>query len=115
RRGARDSAAASSYSGLWRDRTDCRRAAVKTLHARRLLIDDGVIEWPLISIDSDGRIAAIESGEANDEDTTITSAFFDVHVHGAAGHDVMEGTSEALSAIGSFLAARGVAHYLATT
>jgi N-acetylglucosamine-6-phosphate deacetylase len=39
----------------------------------------------------------------------------DIHIHGAAGHDAMEATPEALSAIGGFLAAHGVGAYLATT
>ena len=38
---------------------------------------------------------------------TIAPAFFDVHIHGAAGHDVMEGTPEALRCVGRFLASRG--------
>ena len=88
---------------------------MKVLQARQLILDDGVMEYPRISIDSDGRIAAIGSGEPNGEDSTLTSAFFDVHVHGAAGHDVMEATPAALNAVGRFLATRGVAHYLATT
>ncbi len=46
---------------------------------------------------------------------TLAPAFFDVHTHGAAGHDVMEATAEALSVIGRFLAARGTGSYLATT
>ncbi len=43
------------------------------------------------------------------------SAFFDVHIHGAAGHDVMEATPPALDAVGRFLASRGTGAYLATT
>lgn len=46
---------------------------------------------------------------------TLSPSFFDVHFHGAAGHDVMEGTPEALAAIGSLLARNGTANYLATT
>jgi N-acetylglucosamine-6-phosphate deacetylase len=46
---------------------------------------------------------------------TLAPAFFDVHIHGAAGHDVMEATPEALSAIGRFLAVHGTGSYLATT
>jgi N-acetylglucosamine-6-phosphate deacetylase len=38
-----------------------------------------------------------------------------VHIHGSAGHDVMEATPEALCAIGRFLASRGTGSYLATT
>jgi N-acetylglucosamine-6-phosphate deacetylase len=46
---------------------------------------------------------------------TLAPAFFDVHIHGAAGHDVMEATPEALSAVCSFLASRGTGTFLATT
>ncbi|MGD0154709.1 MAG: N-acetylglucosamine-6-phosphate deacetylase [Terracidiphilus sp.] len=46
---------------------------------------------------------------------TLAPAFFDIHIHGAAGHDVMEATPEALGAMGRFLASRGTAHFLATT
>jgi N-acetylglucosamine-6-phosphate deacetylase len=46
---------------------------------------------------------------------TLAPAFFDVHIHGAMGHDVMEASVEALAAMGSFLAARGTGSYLATT
>ncbi|HEY4381804.1 MAG TPA: N-acetylglucosamine-6-phosphate deacetylase [Acidobacteriaceae bacterium] len=86
-----------------------------SLTARRLITADTIIEFPHIAIDSDGRIAGIESGPPNADQTTLTAAFFDVHVHGAAGHDAMEGSAEALGCIGNFLATRGVAHFLATT
>ena len=46
---------------------------------------------------------------------TLAPAFFDVHIHGCAGHDLMEATPQALSAVGRFLATRGVGSYLATT
>jgi N-acetylglucosamine-6-phosphate deacetylase len=39
----------------------------------------------------------------------------DIHVHGAAGHDAMEGTAQAFESIGRFLATKGVGHFLATT
>jgi N-acetylglucosamine-6-phosphate deacetylase len=82
---------------------------------RRLLTSDGVVEWPRIAIDANGVVESLEAGERNGEETTLTAAFFDVHVHGAAGHDVMEGSGEALGRVGGFLATKGVAHYLATT
>ena len=46
---------------------------------------------------------------------TLAPAFFDIHFHGAAGHDVMEATPEASRAIGALLARHGTATYLATT
>ena len=88
---------------------------MRVLRARRLVGADRTVEYPRIEIAADGTIAAIEAGEPCGEETTLTAAFFDVHVHGAAGHDVMEGTAEAVAKVGAFLATRGVANFLATT
>jgi N-acetylglucosamine-6-phosphate deacetylase len=84
------------------------------------LSESGTVEFPVITIADDGTIASIEAGVPNAivhgaEETTLTPAFFDIHVHGAAGHDAMEATPEALGCIGRFLATKGVAHFLATT
>jgi N-acetylglucosamine-6-phosphate deacetylase len=46
---------------------------------------------------------------------TVGPAFFDVHIHGAKGHDVMEATPAALDAMGKYLASHGTGSYLATT
>jgi N-acetylglucosamine-6-phosphate deacetylase len=85
------------------------------LTARRLIAAEPPLDYPRIAIDGDGFIAGIESGEPNADNTTLTRAFFDIHMHGAAGHDVMEASPEAFACIGRFLATKGVAHYLATT
>ena len=85
------------------------------LTAGQLITANGSVENPRISIYDDGTIASIEAGEPGASDTTLTSTFFDIHVHGAAGRDAMEGTPRALRRIGEFLATKGVAHYLATT
>jgi len=76
---------------------------------------------PVVLIE-DGRIVslsgAMPAGQSEILDfpaATLAPAFFDVHIHGAAGHDVMEATPQALQAIGSFLATRGTCAYLATT
>src|SRR5579859_4452812 len=45
----------------------------------------------------------------------VTPGFIDLHTHGAAGHDFMEATPAALSAIGAFFARHGTTSYLATT
>ena len=45
----------------------------------------------------------------------LAPAYFDVHIHGAAGHDVMEATPESLDAVSRFLASRGTGNFLATT
>lgn len=83
------------------------------------LHDDGMI------VVEDGRIAAIGEQKAsalppganirNFPEGILAPAFFDVHFHGAAGHDIMEGTPEALACIGRFLASRGTGAFLATT
>lgn len=46
---------------------------------------------------------------------TLAPAFFDLHIHGAGGHDVMEATPEALVGVGRMLAAHGTGQYFATT
>jgi N-acetylglucosamine-6-phosphate deacetylase len=73
----------------------------------------------------DGRIASITSRAAKEASgtarvldfpgATLAPAFFDVHIHGAKGHDVMEASAAALDAMGGFLAQHGTASYLATT
>ena len=84
--------------------------------ARWLVTDAGVVEWARIAVDGDGVIVSIERVDAGGaESTTIAPTFFDVHVHGAAGHDVMEGSGDAFDAIGRFLGTHGVGRFLATT
>jgi len=46
---------------------------------------------------------------------TVVPGFIDVHIHGAAGHDVMEGTHETLAAIAESVATRGTTAVVATT
>ncbi len=45
----------------------------------------------------------------------LVPGLVDIHIHGAAGHDVMEATPEGFSAIECFLAAHGVTSYCPTT
>ncbi len=86
------------------------------LSARRLVTATQTIEYPAITLDSDGLIASIEPDAApKDAETTLTTTLFDIHTHGGAGNDVMEGTPEALANVSRFLATRGVGHYLPTT
>lgn len=46
---------------------------------------------------------------------TIVPGFVDVHIHGAGGRDVMEGTSEALATVTRTVARHGTTSLLATT
>ena len=45
----------------------------------------------------------------------VAPGFFDLHVHGAAGHDFMEGSEDALRAAAAHLASHGTTSFLATT
>ena len=94
------------------------------LTADRLWGGTGLLDRPMVVIE-DGCIASISSrasgelpGEARVQDfpgATLGPAFFDVHIHGAKGHDVMEATAEALGVMGGFLAQHGTGSFLATT
>jgi len=46
---------------------------------------------------------------------TAVPGFVDVHIHGAGGHDVMEGTAEALEIIAATVARHGTTSFVATT
>src|ERR1700720_3072966 len=48
-------------------------------------------------------------------DKIVIPGFVDVHIHGAGGHDVMEGTAEAISKVASTVARRGTTSLVATT
>jgi N-acetylglucosamine-6-phosphate deacetylase len=97
---------------------------VSTIAARRLLSKGRVLEYPLLSLE-DGHIRQIEGLSAAEHkrvaatyrfpDATLVPAYIDIHIHGCAGHDVMEATSEALDTIGTYLAGRGVGAYFPTT
>ena len=82
-----------------------------TITARRLLRGNQIVENPLITVD-DGHIVSIESRENSAGDDSIygfpgamlVPAYLNIHVHGAVGYDVMEGTPQALGCVGNFLA-----------
>ena len=94
------------------------------LTAERLWDGARLLDLPVVVVE-DGLIASIRTraeGEVPSEarvldfpGATLAPAFFDVHLHGAKGYDVMEATPAALAAIGDFLAEHGTGSYLATT
>jgi N-acetylglucosamine-6-phosphate deacetylase len=96
------------------------------LTAEKLWNGTSLQNHPVILIE-DGRIASMSSRTAGElppvsgdqvfdfPGATLAPAFLDVHIHGAAGHDVMEATAEALNTMGRFLASHGTGSYLATT
>ena len=92
--------------------------------AGRLWDGNRVIERPMV-IAEDGQIVAIGSRDSVEmpagakvhdfAGSILGPSFFDVHIHGSAGHDLMEATPVALEKIGCFLAKHGTGAYLATT
>jgi N-acetylglucosamine-6-phosphate deacetylase len=82
------------------------------------------IDQPVVLID-DGLIAEISSRAAREipktarlidyGDSILAPGFIDIHIHGAAGHDVMETDPASLPAVESLIAKHGVTAYLPTT
>ncbi|MGA3223080.1 MAG: N-acetylglucosamine-6-phosphate deacetylase [Acidobacteriaceae bacterium] len=90
-----------------------------TITARQLLRGNEIVEYPLITVE-DGRITSILRRDRDDAGDSypgaiLVPAYVNIHVHGAVGHDVMEGTPEALHAVGAALAGHGVGAYYPTT
>ena len=77
-----------------------------------ILIRDGVIEaiGP-----REGMSLPLGAEELQAAQHTAIPGFVDVHIHGAGGHDVMEGTDEALAGVARTLARHGTTSFLATT
>ena len=94
------------------------------LTAGRLWNGTALLDHPIVVME-DGQIVSIASRAAAElpahahildyPGATLAPAFFDIHIHGAAGHDVMEATPQAIATIGRLLAQRGTGSYLATT
>jgi N-acetylglucosamine-6-phosphate deacetylase len=84
----------------------------------------GLMRDPILEV-SDGRVLSIRPQSEGEipagakhldfPGATLAPAFLDVHIHGGAGHDVMEATPEALAKVSGFLASRGTGRFLATT
>jgi N-acetylglucosamine-6-phosphate deacetylase len=82
------------------------------------------VELPLVFIE-DGVIADIGSLESRETpsgvrlidlgDTCLVPGFIDIHIHGGAGHDVMESDPGALYAVEQLLHQHGVTSYFPTT
>ena len=75
-----------------------------------LLIEDGIIH----SFGTRGDGLPLHYQHHDLPGAFLTPAMLDIHVHGAAGHDVMEGTAEGVSYVSRFLASRGVCAWLPT-
>jgi N-acetylglucosamine-6-phosphate deacetylase len=92
--------------------------------ARRLYTPLEEIIDPLLVVE-DGRIAEIASRAGREVpgnaslvdfgDAVLAPGFFDIHIHGGAGVDLMRATLADLPTLGKFLAAHGVTGYFPTT
>src|ERR1700674_2129612 len=77
-----------------------------------ILIREGVIE----AIGPRAGMSLPAGGqEIRDTEKTAVPGFMDVHIHGAGGHDVMEGSAEALEIIAATVARHGTTSIVATT
>ena len=92
--------------------------------ARRLYTPLEEISQPLLFVE-DGRISEISSRVSTDlpvgakvvdfGDATLAPGFFDIHIHGGAGLDVMRAEPSELPRLGKFLSTHGVTGYFPTT
>jgi N-acetylglucosamine-6-phosphate deacetylase len=94
------------------------------IHASRILTPDEEISDGVIVVEG-SRIAAIghrdemrlppDAVDYVATGMTVVPGFVDVHIHGAGGHDVMEGDARALDRITSTVAKHGTTSIVATT
>ncbi len=82
------------------------------IHHGVVIFEDGIIaevgSRDCIEIPSTARV--VDLGEA-----VIAPGFIDIHIHGGAGHDVMEGDDAALEAVETLIGRHGVTSYCPTT
>ena len=94
------------------------------LTAARLYTPLECTEQPLLLVE-DGKIVEVSSRVARAipataellafDDAILAPGFVDIHIHGGAGHDVMNDDSAGLAAMERLLAAHGVTSYFPTT
>ena len=92
------------------------------IHAGTVLTPEEEIPQGMVLVEDDHIVAVgreihvpPDARRLEAPDTTCVPGFIDLHVHGAGGHDLMEGTPEALAAVGRMLAAHGTTSYIPTT
>ena len=94
----------------------------RAITAKALITPEGVLPQPLIVL-NDGRVERVttQAAVSAPADTlhlpqsTLSAGFLDVHVHGAGGRDVMEGSADAIRTVARMLATHGTTRFLATT
>lgn len=94
------------------------------IRAKRLFtpleeIPDGVVVVEDERIVAVGRRDAVElragTREYDAARHTLAPGFVDIHIHGAGGHDVMEGSDEAIQCVAQTIARYGTTSFVATT
>ncbi len=77
-----------------------------------LVMEDGIISalGPRENVSLPANAQTIDFG-----DSILTPGMIDIHIHGGAGHDVMEGSGESLAAIERLMVRHGVTSYCPTT
>ncbi len=78
-----------------------------------VVVEDGLIQS--IDVAMQVQTTAVDEVISYPAEYHLVAGFIDLHVHGADGHDVMDGTAEALGNISRTLAAEGTTGFLATT
>jgi N-acetylglucosamine-6-phosphate deacetylase len=104
---------------------DFHHAFMKTAFtARRLFTPTEEIDHPLLIVEDEriaelsslsGKSVAVNAALVDFGDATLAPGFFDVHMHGGAGLDLMRALPLELPRLGKFLTTHGVTGYFATT
>lgn len=89
---------------------------LKQMDAPVLLVKDGVIVEVRTRVESEipKGASVVDLGEEFG-DAILAPGFIDIHIHGGAGHDVMQSNPEGLAAMERALARSGVCSYFPTT
>lgn len=85
--------------------------AVKESYVGDLLLKDGKISRAAEKLEAQADIHI----DATGKNWTAFPGFIDIHIHGAAGHDAMDATPEALKGLAGVLPKEGTTSFLATT
>jgi N-acetylglucosamine-6-phosphate deacetylase len=91
------------------------------VYAEGQVIDDGYVAIRNRTIDRVGRMADLQDQYQYDqvfsftEEHALLPGMIDLHIHGAAGADTMDGTRQALETIAKHLPEEGTTSFLATT
>lgn len=90
-----------------------------TISGPQIYTEQGVLKNAALVV-RDKKIHALESIRGNDvitfpENYHLIPGFIDVHIHGANGSDIMDGTFDALKTVSEALAKEGTTSFLATT